>query len=347
MSAPTRTLEVPDQPVDPPSGSAPRRWPRWSVIAAVLAGVVLLVLGAITLFGAPWTDSGSGAPEVDEVEPPAPDPDTSDPADQQPDPSPADDANGPDAPPADDEDPAEAPVIRFGEEPPANWDVTGVAADDVLNVRSGPGVAYGVTATLPPNTFELESTGRIARVDGVLWREIKVPGGTAGWVNARYLTEYGPPAGLEDVGVGLPTGAQLTAREVYTFAQRGDLDSLARLALDGDAPFTASFGDEVTTPAELVGLWERIGRDEVLEHLDALVRLPDWYETVGRLPDGQAASIHVTPRFMHEPTAANRSVLEQRLGATKVEAGIADGQWLGWRLGITADGDWMFFVSGD
>jgi hypothetical protein len=22
-------------------------------------------------------------------------------------------------------------------------------------------------------------------------------------------------------------------------------------------------------------------------------------------------------------------------------------QWLGWRLGITADGDWQFFVSGD
>lgn len=28
-------------------------------------------------------------------------------------------------------------------------------------------------------------------------------------------------------------------------------------------------------------------------------------------------------------------------------AGVADGQWLGWRLGITAEGDWQFFISGD
>lgn len=201
-----------------------------------------------------------------------------------------------------------------------------MAANDVLNVRAGPGISYGITATLSPNTFELESTGRIARVVGQLWREIRVPGGAAGWVNARYLTEHRPPPGLEGVGVGLPTGAQLTAREIFFFAQREDLDSLARLALDGDTPFTASFGEEITTPTGLVALWERIGRGEVLDHLVALVQLPDWYETEGQLPDGEAA-IHVTPRFMHEPTAANRSILEQQLGAARVEAGIADGQF--------------------
>jgi hypothetical protein len=143
------------------------------------------------------------------------------------------------------------------------------------------------------------------------------------------------------------TAIGASAREIFTFAQREDLDSLARLALDGDTPFTASFGQDVSTPTELVALWERVGRDEVLDHLTALVQLPAWYETVGQLPDGQAVSIHVTPRFMHEPTPANRSILEAQLGAEAVEAGIADGQWLGWRLGITAAGDWQFFVSGD
>jgi chorismate-pyruvate lyase len=47
------------------------------------------------------------------------------------------------------------------------------------------------------DTVELESTGRIAQVDGVLWREIVVPGDGAGWVHAGYLTETAP-ALLED-----------------------------------------------------------------------------------------------------------------------------------------------------
>ena len=339
MSAPLRTHEVPDSSTHPPSDSERR---RWMIVAGALGGVLLLVLGTVALFGNPWADSDLELPATEE-----PDPSTPDPSGQQPEEPPADDPSQAEPQPADDPDQPPEPVVRFGEEPPANWDVTGVAANDVLNVRAGPGVSHAITATLPPNAVELESTGRIARLDGQLWREIRVPGGTAGWVNARYLTEHRPPPGLEGVGIGLPASAQLTAREISILAQRGDLDSLARLALDGDTPFTASFGDEVTTPAELVVLWERIGRDEVLDHLIALVQLPDWYETVGQLPDGQDVAIHVTPRFMHEPTAANRANLEQQLGREAVEAGIADGQWLGWRLGITAEGDWQFFVSGD
>ncbi|HEX6256035.1 MAG TPA: hypothetical protein VFZ70_09510, partial [Euzebyales bacterium] len=74
----------------------------------------------------------------------------------------------------------------------ANWDVTGVSADDRLNVRSGPGVHNAVMATLAPDMVELESTGRIAQVDGVLWREIVLPGDGTGWVNASYLAETSP-----------------------------------------------------------------------------------------------------------------------------------------------------------
>jgi hypothetical protein len=85
--------------------------------------------------------------------------------------------------------PPPAADVRYREEPRANWDVTGVAADDVLNVRSGPGVAEPVVATLPPDAAEFESTGRIADVGPSLWREIIVPGDGVGWVNARFLTE--------------------------------------------------------------------------------------------------------------------------------------------------------------
>jgi hypothetical protein len=249
------------------------------------------------------------------------------------------------APEGDEAEPA--PEVRYDTEPPANWDVTGVAAADTLNVRTGPGVTNPVTATLAPGTIELESSGRIAYVDGTLWREIKVPGATTGWVNARYLAEYAPPAVLDSIGIGLPAPAMTTAREIFLQADRGSLEDLAGLALAGDTAFTASFGDPVITPEQLVALWEEIGREEVLRTIVALVSLPDWYGTATTGTVGAPVAIYVTPRFMHEATAANRALLEESLGADVVEASIVDGQWLGWRLGIDADGDWRFFVAGD
>jgi hypothetical protein len=160
----------------------------------------------------------------------------------------------------------------------------------------------------------------------------------------------------QGIGASLTAPARVVAREIAIMAAEGDLDGLARFALQGPVTqprgtpgpgFTASFDEEVSTPEELVALWERIGRDEVLRNLTALVHLPDWYRTMSTDAAGEPVPIYVTPRFMHEPTEANRRVLEARLGAEAVAAGIADGQWLGWRLGITAEGDWQFFVTGD
>jgi len=158
------------------------------------------------------------------------------------------------------------------------------------------------------------------------------------------------------IGASIPAPARYVAREIASMADEGDLDGLARFALQGPVTqprgtpgpgFTAAFDEEVSTPEELVALWERIGRDEVLRNLTALVHLPDWYRTMSVDAAGEPVAIYVTPRFMHEPTEENRLVLEERLGAEEVAAGIADGQWLGWRLGITAEGDWQFFVTGD
>lgn len=157
------------------------------------------------------------------------------------------------------------------------------------------------------------------------------------------------------IGAGLPEQTRYIAIEIAAMAEAGDLDGLARLALQSPVEqprgtpgsgFTASFDQEVSTPEELVALWEEIGRDEVLGTLIALVNLPDWYPTPGTDAADEPITIHVTPRFMHEPTAGNRALLEEQLGAEVVEANIADGQWLGWRLGITAQGEWLFFVTG-
>ncbi len=69
-----------------------------------------------------------------------------------------------------------------------------VAPSDVLNIRSGPGVGYAVSANLAATATNIMRTGPSSSVDGDLWVEVLKPGGGTGWVNSYFLTEYIPPA---------------------------------------------------------------------------------------------------------------------------------------------------------
>jgi hypothetical protein len=60
-----------------------------------------------------------------------------------------------------------------------------VAADDVLNVRSGPGVGHAIVGMLDPLAV-VALTGETASAGGSEWVEIITPDGT-GWVNGFYL----------------------------------------------------------------------------------------------------------------------------------------------------------------
>jgi hypothetical protein len=71
--------------------------------------------------------------------------------------------------------------------------VIGVAHDDVLNVRNGPGVGFEVVATLNP-TDDAVATGRTRHISGAFWHEIAADGET-GWVNMRFLAYLG---GVDD-----------------------------------------------------------------------------------------------------------------------------------------------------
>jgi hypothetical protein len=178
MTARTPTRGLPRPTQGPAKQQAPgSRWP--AVAAGAIGMLIVVVIAAVVWFlvvqeplaGGP-APQGDAAVEPQQPEAPAEDP-------QQP----GDDAQQP-------AQPGEpSPEVVYGTELRANWDVTGVSADDRLNVRSGPGVHNAVMAALAPDTVELESTGRIARVDGALWREIVVPGDGTGWVNAGYLAE--------------------------------------------------------------------------------------------------------------------------------------------------------------
>jgi hypothetical protein len=64
--------------------------------------------------------------------------------------------------------------------------VVGVVSDDVLNVRSGPGVGYRVVTTIPFNGLGVQVGEPGQRVDGSLWVPVRY-GGVSGWANSRFL----------------------------------------------------------------------------------------------------------------------------------------------------------------
>ena len=67
-----------------------------------------------------------------------------------------------------------------------------VAANDVLNVRSGPGIENQILGSLAPDATNIRiTTGGRQPVSGSTWVPI-IKDETMGWVNGRYLTGYIP-----------------------------------------------------------------------------------------------------------------------------------------------------------
>ena len=72
--------------------------------------------------------------------------------------------------------------------------VVGVAYDDVLNVRSVPGVDDAIIAELAPTDDDVVLSGRARLLPSSIWFELERDGG--GWVNASYLAFLG---GTDDI----------------------------------------------------------------------------------------------------------------------------------------------------
>lgn len=142
---------------------------------------------------------------------------------------------------------------------PATLDVIGVAADDVLNVRAGPGVDAEIVATLPPLTTDVRATGAARLLPGSIWLELEVDG-TTGWANSSYLAFLG---GTDDITARLldqlderpsaPTLEEL-AREVAALVASTDPPSEVVIS---DGPSVGDLG-EVTV--DVVGLGDDAGR---------------------------------------------------------------------------------------
>lgn len=90
-------------------------------------------------------------------------------------------------------DPADLPGEPFDLFPyeGAELAVVGVAADDTLNVRTGPGTEFDVLMTLDPLHQGAVATGRNRQIEGDgIWAEI-TDGGRTGWANAAFLLQPG------------------------------------------------------------------------------------------------------------------------------------------------------------
>lgn len=99
---------------------------------------------------------------------------------------------------------------------PTLFDVTGVAADDVLNIRAAPNASAAIIGTLSPHARDIEvvgydQTGRWARIN---------TGVHSGWAAFRYLAYQ---VDIWNPGTLPPTLHCLANEPFWSFAPRGDM----------------------------------------------------------------------------------------------------------------------------
>jgi hypothetical protein len=81
--------------------------------------------------------------------------------------------------------------IDFGPAEGATVAVVGVAHDDVLNLRAGPGVGQEILEGIPPTYDALTALGETRQLEtGAYWIEVEFDG-VEGWVHLRFIAYLG------------------------------------------------------------------------------------------------------------------------------------------------------------
>ncbi len=136
--------------------------------------------------------------------------------------------------------------------------VIGVAFDDELNVRAGPGTSEEVIATAGPTADDLVATGEGRLLESSIWYEVTT-GGQTGWANIAFLAFIG---GTDDATAEFLDGGQLP--EVETMVEMGELVAAAFASQDPASDIVQvvapSVGDLGEVTYDVVG----IGDDAVL-----------------------------------------------------------------------------------
>ena len=179
----------------------------------------------------------------------------------------------------------------------AKLGVVGVAADDTLNVRSGPGTEFAVVFELPPTAMNATATGHNRSVrDAGFWSEITADGRT-GWANTSFLLQ---PGQVNDITAALfPTPADRPTAD--------NMSELARIVVRHRAGNDPE-ADSVVVDGPTVGDVAEITVDIVGFHDDSVgaERLKIFAEP-GR--DGE----NFTVRSVEATTFCRRGVTQERL----------------------------------
>jgi hypothetical protein len=149
------------------------------------------------------------------------------------------------APPADGALPGERIEIYPYEGAPLA--VVGVAADDTLNVRSGPGVDFDVVFELEPLATGVAATGHNRGLgDEGIWSEITSEGRT-GWANTSYLLQ---PGGVDDITTEIAPRPEDRPR-AETMRQLGETVAAMRASDDPRSSIVVVDGPQVGDLAEI------------------------------------------------------------------------------------------------
>lgn len=156
--------------------------------------------------------------------------------------------------------------------------VAGVAINDTLNVRSGPGVEEAVVGTLPPYALGVRLAGPSQDVGGALWMSIQYEA-LAGWVNSYYLARQAGSANEAIAARAVESIMALRNRDLQALAQLVHPDKGARFS-----PYAY-----VRTEAEPPGSRDQVFRAEQVSGLFADPTVYDWGQY-----DGSGLPIELT-----------------------------------------------------
>jgi hypothetical protein len=185
---------------------------------------------------------------------------------------------------------------------------------------------------------------RTTRVDGdpstTAPRSTSAPSGAPGppACSAAALDATPPPQ------AGLPPDVAQTRQGIVAAATACDFERLGDIASAGGSKFTHSFGNGGDPAAHWRGL-EQTG-DEPLRYLVELLSRP--YRSVAGADPAVFTwpSAHAYDSWDAVPPT-EQEALRPLYGESELESFDAAGAYLGYRVGIRQDGEWMYFVAGD
>ncbi|MBW3668215.1 MAG: hypothetical protein KY443_03285 [Actinobacteria bacterium] len=143
---------------------------------------------------------------------------------------------------------------------------------------------------------------------------------------------------------GLPEQVAATRRAIVDAATRCDYARLAKLASTGQRAFTASFGGA----HDVASYWRQAeGTDQrPLRYLVGLLDAPHAERTVEEATQFVWPSAYAAERWADVPPAA-REALRPLYDDEDFSTFERFGSYVGYRIGIARDGEWLFFVAGD